>query len=337
MKSKKLIRSLLIVGMAILIACSVVWCRATKRYSGDSVLIYIPRTATVLSLSDSVCASLGQSLGHDVMSLWNHLPGKPTIKAGAYLINDGDRAIDIAKRIRNGRQTPVKFTFNNLRTLDQLADWVDMQMDMSADEFLAATDSILSARGLKSEQFPSCFLPDTYEAYWAETPDRFINRMLAYYDKFWTPERQAKARRLNLSQTEVATLASIVEGETSKLDERPKVARLYLNRLATGMRLQADPTVKFAIGDFALRRITREMLSTPSPYNTYINKGLPPGPINLPDKRTLDAVLDAPSHNYIYMCAKEDFSGYHNFSTDYATHQANGRRYRAALDARNIH
>ena len=156
------------------------------------------------------------------------------------------------------------------------------------------------------------------------------------YKRFWTDERRAKARKLGLTPVGVATLASIVEEETAKADERPRVARLYLNRLNKGIKLQADPTVKFAIGDFAIRRISGRMLKTPSPYNTYIVVGLPPGPIRLVETATIDGVLDAPQHPYIYMCAKEDFSGYHNFATDYKSHIANARRYQAELNKRNI-
>ena len=156
-------------------------------------------------------------------------------------------------------------------------------------------------------------------------------------DTFWNPDRIAKARELGLDPVGVTTIASIVAEETSKADERPKVARLYLNRLSRGMKLQADPTVKFAIGDFSLRRIGGSMLNIDSPYNTYRVKGLPPGPIRIVDPQLIDDVLNAPAHNYIYMCAREDFSGYHNFSTDYATHQANAKRYQAELDRRKIH
>jgi len=157
-----------------------------------------------------------------------------------------------------------------------------------------------------------------------------------YYEKFWTDERKAQATSQGITPDQAVTLASIVEEETSKADERGKVARLYLNRLQHGMRLQADPTVKFALGDFSIRRLSVAMTQVQSPYNTYRVNGLPPGPIRLPEKATVDAVLTAPQHDYIYMCAKEDFSGYHNFATDYTTHMANARRYQAALNARGI-
>ena len=163
-----------------------------------------------------------------------------------------------------------------------------------------------------------------------------VKKMLAHYCNYWSADRREKAKSMGLSPAEVSVVASIVEEETNKKDERPLVARLYLNRIKQGMKLQADPTVKFALGDFSLRRITLKHLYVESPYNTYINKGLPPGPIRIVNKATLDDVLNAPEHKYIYMCAKEDFSGYHNFAEDYATHRSNARRYQAELNRRNI-
>ena len=160
--------------------------------------------------------------------------------------------------------------------------------------------------------------------------------MAKYSNNFWNDERKEKAKKLGLTPDEVVTLASIVEGETSKADEKGKVARLYLNRLQKHIKLQADPTVKFALQNFALRRITFEDCSVQSPWNTYYVEGLPPGPICIPEKSSIEAVLDAPEHNYIYMCAKEDFSGYHNFATSYSEHEANARRYQNALNERNI-
>ena len=205
------------------------------------------------------------------------------------------------------------------------------------EEFLEACYEVLPDSGFDRPNFPAAFIPDSYEFYWSSTPANVVTRLLDYRNKFWTDERRSKAKSLGLTPTEVATVASIVEEETAKTDEKPKVARLYLNRIAKGIKLQADPTVKFASGDFSLRRITGKHLAIESPYNTYRIKGLPPGPIRVAAGATIDAVLNAPDHDYIYMCAKEDFSGYHNFAKDYATHQANARRYQAELNRRQIH
>ena len=163
-----------------------------------------------------------------------------------------------------------------------------------------------------------------------------MDSIRAEHNRYWTPERRAKADKLGLTTAEISTLASIVESESAKTKEYGQIAQLYINRYNKGMLLQSDPTVKFALGDFSIRRILLEHLKADSPYNTYRNKGLPPGPICLPKQATIDSILNAPHHEYIYMCAKEDFSGYHNFAADYATHQSNARRYQEALNKRGI-
>lgn len=246
-------------------------------------------------------------------------------------------ALLTARYIAGGRQTPVKVTFANTRTMQQLADKITTQVEITPQDFLEQTDTLLASRGFAAEDYPAVFMPDTYEVYWTTSGASLTRRILSHYEEFWTDERRAKASALGLTPVQVATIASIVEEETAKSDERPMVARLYLNRFHKGMRLQADPTVKYATGNFALRRITSAHLKTPSPYNTYLNKGLPPGPIRMASARTIDQVLDAPEHDFLFMCAREDFSGYHNFAVTYAEHQANARRYQAELNRRGIH
>lgn len=209
-------------------------------------------------------------------------------------------------------------------------------MECPADSFKQSLDTILSARGYSRPEYVAAFLPDTYEMYWTSSPEAIVKRLTGYRDDFWTPERIAKAQELGLTPAQVATLASIVEEESNKADEYPQIARLYINRLNRGMRLQADPTVKFATGDFGLRRVRGNHLAFKSPYNTYLNNGLPPGPIRVAAGSTIDAVLSAPESPYLYMCARSDFSGYHDFASDYQTHRANARRYQQALNARSI-
>lgn len=341
MKSKKksVRRVVYIVGILFVIAAIfglLVYLRATRRYDGGDVTVYIPRGADRVQVTDSLTMALGEDFTSAVNDMLDKLPGDDIVMSGAYNIGNGDRAIDVARMLRNGRQTPVRVTFNNVRSIDDLASRLDPQLDISASEFVAAVDSVLSAKGIRPAEYMAHFLPDTYEMYWDKSAADIVERLDNQYGKFWTAERQSKAARLGLTPLQVSTLASIVEEETAKIDERPKVARLYLNRLDRGMKLQADPTVKFAVGDFSLKRILSKHLVTPSPYNTYINTGLPPGPIRIVEGRTIDAVLDAPVHPYIYMCAKEDFSGYHNFATDYNTHFANARRYQQALNSLGI-
>lgn len=333
---KRVLIILSVIVAAVAVISLIVYLKANRRFSGEETYVYVPRHATAAQLGDSLQSALGVDYGSNVFDIWKRLPGDAVVHSGAYKVSQGDKVIEVAKKLHSGRQTPVKLVFNNVRTLDDLAKRIDRQMDLSADEFLSTTDSILSQLGVSRPEYAAHFLPDTYEVYWDEEPEQLVNRLISYYGKFWTPERQAKARELGLTPAQVSTLASIVEEETNKRDERGMVARLYLNRLDRNMKLQADPTVKFATGDFSLRRILGSHLKIDSPYNTYRNTGLPPGPIRIPEAATLDAVLNAPSHDYLYMCAKSDFSGYHDFAVDYAAHKANARKYQTALNRRGI-
>lgn len=305
-------------------------------YEGsEDVRIYIPRDATTQSVCDTLTTHLG-SYGQQVAKFWRWHKGSPAKAEGSYLVTPGMGAKRLSDKLSSGNQDPVKVTFNNIRTLDQLAERIARQMEMQPADFIAACDSILPQHGYNKYTYPAAFLPDTYEFYWSAAPTTVVERLMSYRDKWWTPERKALAANIGLDEVQVYTLGAIVDEETAKADEKPKVARLYLNRLDKNMRLQADPTVKFAFGDFKLRRITHQHLATESPYNTYLHEGLPPGPIRLVPASTLEAVLNAPKHDYIYMCAKEDFSGYHNFAVTAAEHSANARRYHEELNRRNI-
>lgn len=337
MMKKKVSAAVLVLIVVVGMAAWWGWRYVTATYHGDDVWLYIPAGSSADAVGDSLSAALGDGIGDKVHRIWLRATDDTRDAHGAYRILEGDRAVDIARRLKRRAQTPVRFTFNNIRTLDQLAERIASQLEFSAGEFLAATDSVLPEAGFRGrEEYPAAFIPDTYEFYWTVSPSKAVERLLDYRNRFWDDGRRARARELGLSPVKIATLASIVEEETNVADERPVVARLYLNRLDRGMPLQADPTVKWAVGDFSLKRIFNKHLAVQSPYNTYINKGLPPGPIRIPDKRTLDAVLDAPGHGYIYMCAKEDFSGRHNFAADYAAHQRNAARYQSALNRRHI-
>lgn len=330
---------IMIAVMAVVVAVGSVLAFAFIPYttgSSDGDWVYVPHDATPAQVKDSLKTSLGSSMGTRVYIMWKLMGNSPAKTEGAYRIGFGQTALGIARRMATGRQTPVKVTFNGTRTMSMLADRIASQLQCTPEEFMDACNEVLPDRGFSKAAFPAAFIPDTYEFYWSADPANVVRRLLDYRDSFWTDERQAKAKALGLSKVEVATVASIIEEETAKKDERPMVARLYLNRLKKGMRLQADPTVKFAVGDFTLRRIRGEHLKKSSPYNTYLVSGLPPGPIRVPTAAAMDDVLNAPPHNYLYMCAKEDFSGYHNFAVDYASHQANARRYQQELNRRNI-
>lgn len=306
-----------------------------SRYSGVEKRIYISQNISKDDFHKLLNDSLGD-YGDKVFSSYAKLDGSFNIPSGSYVIKPGEKAFSTARKIQSRRQDPVRFTFNNLRTLDQLADRADSQLEFTKEDFLAVTDSILSGQGVSKENYSAHFLPDTYEFYWTDTPEKVVTKILDNYSRFWTDEHKTKASALNLTPDQVATLASIVESETVMSDERPKVARLYLNRLQKGMLLQADPTVIFGIGDFTIRRVTKEHLKSDSPYNTYKYKGLPPGPIRIPAAKSLEAVLNAPANDYIFMCAKEDFSGYHNFAVSYDEHIKNAARYQKKLDEKGI-
>lgn len=334
---RKIVVSAVIAVIAIALGGSL-WCylKVTQKYSGEDTRIYIPHGSDDEAIADTLTINLGEDFGSTVYDIWRLRRKDSSPLNGSYVARKGMSAFDMSRKLVSGKQDPIRFTFNNLRTLDQLAARIDDKLELTSSEFLAACDSVLSLEGMKKEEFPAAFMPDTYDFYWDASPDFVVKTLYAYRNRFWNDERKAKAELLGLSPIEVATVASIVEEETVKPDERPKVARLYLNRLNRGMKLQADPTVKFAIGDFGLRRITGTHLAADSPYNTYKYAGLPPGPIRIPDGRAIDAVLSAPMHPYIYMCAKEDFSGYHNFAASGTEHMANARRYHRALNQRGI-
>ena len=319
----------------ILVACAAPYFLAGAPAEG---LIKVRKGSTIESIRDSIQANVDAGYGKRVATMLSLMGAKVEHREGAFRITQGMSPFTAARRIKNGVQDGIRFTFNNVRTLDEFAQrWGDNFAGEADDMRKILKDSTLCAKYNKTPQTIACLLmPDTYEFYWNISPEKMLDRMNDYYNDFWTNERKAKAERLGLTPDEVATVASIVEEETSKADERGKVARLYLNRYQQGMRLQADPTVKFALGDFSIKRITVPMTQVNHPYNTYRVSGLPPGPIRLPEKSTIDAVLDAPQHDYLYMCARADFSGYHDFSRDYATHLDNAHRYQAALNARGI-
>ncbi|MBQ9555161.1 MAG: endolytic transglycosylase MltG [Muribaculaceae bacterium] len=325
-----------VAGLAlILVACAAPYILTGAPAEG---LVKMRKGSTIESITDSVQANVEVNYGKRVGTMLSLMGAKVENLEGAFRITQGMSPFTAARYIKNGAQSGVRFTFNNVRTLDEWTQrWGSTFMAGPDGMRKALADSAVCAKYGKTPQTIACLLmPDTYEFYWNITPEKMLDRMFDYYNDFWTAERKSKAQKLGLTPDEVATIASIVEEETSKADERGKVARLYLNRYQQGMRLQADPTVKFAIGDFSIKRITVPMTQINSPYNTYRVNGLPPGPIRLPEKSTIDAVLDAPQHDFLYMCARADFSGYHDFTRDYAAHLENAHRYQAALNSRGI-
>lgn len=259
-------------------------------------------------------------------------------KTGRYVVNPGEDIVTIFRRLRNGHQEPVKLVLPGLRTMSDMAGFLGRKLMMDSTEVAQAfaDSAFVRSYGYTPETLPALFIPNTYEVYWDVTLSDFMQRMQREHDKFWDAERLGLCNAAGLTPVEVATLAGIVDEETAANAEKPAVAGMYLNRLRIGMPLQADPTVKFAVGDFTLRRILKGHTEVESPYNTYKYKGLPPGPIRVASIAGIDAVLHHDRSNYLYMCAKEDFSGMHNFASSFAEHLQNARKYQRALNERGI-
>lgn len=261
-----------------------------------------------------------------------------TMRPGHYKIEPKSSNFELVRLLRVGQHYPVKFAFNNIRTIDQLVNKVDGKFFFnSKDLALLLKDSIyLQHFGFTPATIPAMFIPNSYDIFYDIPAEKFVEKMYENYQQFWTTERKEQAQSIGFTPIEVATLASIVEEENFRPAEKAIIAGLYINRLHKDMLLQADPTVKFALGDFARKRILNADLEIDSPYNTYKYKGLPPGPIRIPEGSTIDSVLHYAHHDHLYMCAKEDLSGYHNFTSSAATHAQNAARYRAALNRQNI-
>jgi UPF0755 protein len=261
------------------------------------------------------------------------------VKPGKYFINKDINNNDLINLLRSGRQSPVKVTFSNVRSLEVVSSKLSAYLEAdSSDIYQAFVDSeFLSDSKFNISNVISVFIPNTYEFYWNTSAVQLRKRILKEYNSFWNKERIKQASIMDLTLTEVSTLASIVEKEQNiKKDERPAIAGLYLNRLNKNMKLESDPTLIFALKDFNINRVLNKDKKVDSPYNTYKYKGLPPGPICIPSINAIDAVLNAEKHDYIFMCAKEDFSGYHNFAKTYTKHLKNARKYQRVLNKRRI-
>ncbi len=280
---------------------------------------------------------LSRHRAFDLYAQYLELPNK--IRSGRYEIKEGMNVIEVVRMFKLGVQKPMSLIFNNIRTPEQLAGRLASQIEADSVSILSAFGSpdILSNGGFKNkEELMSVFIPNTYEIYWTISPEKLVERMVSEYNRFWNTDRDAKRNVLKLSRLEVSTLASIVYEETAKVDEMPRVAGVYINRLRRGMLLQADPTVKYALGDFELKRVLYKHLKYDSPYNTYIYAGVPPSPIAMPSIAAIDAVLNYEKHNYLYFCARPQLDGYHNFAQTLSQHNANSRAYSAELNRLKI-
>ncbi len=258
------------------------------------------------------------------------------IKPGRYKIEYGLSNLDIIKILKSGSQEPLNLVVKYAKRKENLALALSKQLELDSASLLNIINDSSTLRKAKMDEnnIISLFVPNTYNIYWNITGQKLIERMIKEYNTFWNINRTTKSILMKLSLQQVATLASIVMSETNKIDEMPIVARVYLNRLEKGMALQADPTVLFALNDSTIKRVLSIHLAFNSPYNTYLNSGLPPGPICMASPEAIDAVLNAPLHNYLYFCAKDDLSGYHNFAETFAQHQLNARKYQQELNRR---
>ena len=311
-----------------------------QQFYGNAVVterdLYVSARAEYGQVADSLLPQIKHRRAFDAYARRINLA--ETFKPGHYVLKHGMSVIEIARMLKLGLQTPVRVTINNVRIPAQLAQKLARQIDADSTAIMQAlTSKELAAEvGFDSVALFSMFIPDSYEFYWTVTPEEFIDRMYKEYKKFWTGDRDEKRKRSGLNRVEVSTLASIVYEETRKTDEMPRIAGVYMNRLRKGIPLQADPTIKYAMQNFGLRRILYRHLKYESPYNTYLHRGLPPSPICMPSIAAIDAVLDYEQNDYIFFCARPTFDGYHNFARTLAEHNANARAYQRELNKRKI-
>jgi len=305
----------------------------------DEQIIIIPDSSSY----EQVLDTLRSNITIKNLAVFNWLAKKKNyparIRSGRYIIQNGISCNELINILRSGRQTAVRVTFNNVRTLDQLAGKIGKQIEADSSDIIAFLndESNYSADGFNRANIISLFIPNTYDIYWNTDAGKLYKRMLKEYRLFWDGERIAKAKEKNLNPVQVAILASIIDDEVVKSDEKPRIAGVYLNRLKRGIPLQACPTIKFALDDFTITRVLKVHLQVDSPYNTYKHNGFPPGPIGCPTISGLEAVLNAEKHDYLFFAAKADFSGYHNFSRTLSEHNRYAALYQKELNKRKIY
>lgn len=263
---------------------------------------------------------------------------KSKVKPGRYLIQSGMSNLQLINLLRSGNQVPIDITINYIQTKNDLASLVGAKLEADSVEVLQLlnNESYLQQYDLNTENALCAILPNTYEFFWNTSAEQFFERMNKEYKRFWNDTRMSRANKLNLSPTDICVLASLVQKETSKKDEYTLVGGVYMNRLKKRMLLQADPALIYACNDFSIKRVLNKHKEIDSPYNTYRNLGLPPGPIVLPQLNVMDSLLNYKKHNYLFFCAKQDFSGYHNFAETYAQHLVYARKYHYTLDTAKI-
>lgn len=332
---KKLVISVLIVVVLAATVAGWQFFTSNTAFSEKSKYLYIHTghanwPEVLKSVKDSNLVNSPAAL--DLLATRLEVPQK--IKAGRYEIKKGMSLMDIVRLLRNGTQAPVKLIITKLRTKENLAGFLGRKMEVDSNAVLAylSNPDSLQQFGVDSNTVMAIVFPNTYTYFWNAPLHTIFDKFYGEYKKVWTDQRRQQAREHGLTPITAYTLASIVEEETNARDEKGTIASVYLNRLNKGMKLQADPTIKFAMRDFGLKRIYLKYLTVESPYNTYMNAGLPPGPICTPSLQTLDAVLQSPQTNYLYFVAKSDFSGHHVFSETFEQHLVNAKEFQKAQD-----
>jgi UPF0755 protein len=342
MGKRKLIYRILILMVFIMLAgIGIVWISffSPVRVADEGTEVYVGPKAVYEDVKDSlrVKGILVNETAFDLLAKRKRYI--TNIKPGRYIITDEMSNNDIVNLLRSGSQSPLSITFNNIRTLAELSQRLSSQLAMDSSSLYNALidESLYQGEGFTKDNIIAAFIPDTYEVYWTIKPADLISRMIQEFRSFWNNERLNKANDLGLTPVEVSTLASIVDDEVLKEDEKPRIAGVYMNRLRRDMPMQACPTIKFALNDFTIRRVLKEHLKVDSPYNTYTHTGLPPGPVRCASKSGINAVLNAEEHNYLYFVARHDFSGYHHFSTNLRDHINYANKYHIELDRLNIY
>lgn len=338
---RKLILSGIALGVIAIISYAAYYLTLKRPIASDlkTSYVYIDRDDNIDSLYTKLEQIIEKPLPKSFMLLADKKGLAQHINTGKYEITNRDTSYSLFTKLSRGHQKPSRLVFNNIRTKEQLAGRLSSQLMIDSLEIITALEDtqLIEQLGFTPETIVEMFIPNTYEVYWNMLPNELLSRFKKEYNKFWNTERQDRAKEIGLTPSQIAIIASIVEEETIVADEKPIVAGLYINRLKRGIPLQADPTIKFALQNFEIRRVLDRDKSVDSPYNTYKYAGLPPGPIRLPSISGLQSVLNYTESNYLYMCAKEDLSGRHNFTTNYTEHLANSRRYHQALNNRRIY
>ena len=324
------------VGLLVIIGLTIFYAFTPVSNADSTQYLYIDDDDT----QDSVILHL-RPMSHaagltGLATLMRHTNYDEKIRTGRYAINPKEGAIAVFRKLKNGQQSSLLLTIPEVRTMDRLAAALGKKLMLDSATIANAfySQEVCQQYGYDTCTIAALFVPNTYDVYWNMSLDALMKRMEKEHQRFWQGTRESKAAQMQLTPVEVCTLASIIDEETANTAEKPMIAGMYLNRLKTSMPLQADPTIKFALKQFELRRIWQKLLVIDSPYNTYKNKGLPPGPIKIASIKGIDAVLNAVSHEYLYMCAKEDFSGTHNFARTYPEHLKNAAKYTKALNER---